>query len=215
MLVTKKQMELGVVLIHIGAETTGVAVYKEGQLFYTAIFPFGSSNITRDIVYGLRTSMEIAEKVKLKYAKAHRPNQKHQHKIDLSEFGGKGIVNSYDLDRIVYARCNEMFNIIANQIAKVDAKKQLAAGVVISGGGANMDGMVDFISEQLKLPTAIGVSHKYTGVTDKITDPGYAAAIGLMLQDMDSPIIPSTNPLEGIIGNIGSKLKSIFKSLTP
>ena len=213
--ITKKQMELGVVLIHIGAETTGVAVYKEGQLFYTAIFPFGSSNITRDIVYGLRTSMEIAEKVKLKYAKAHRPNQKHQHKIDLSEFGGKGIVNSYDLDRIVYARCNEMFNIIANQIAKVDAKKQLAAGVVISGGGANMDGMVDFISEQLKLPTAIGVSHKYTGVTDKITDPGYAAAIGLMLQDMDSPIIPSTNPLEGIIGNIGSKLNSIFKSLTP
>ncbi len=212
---TKKQKEAGVALVHIGSETTGLVIFQEGNLTYSTIIPFGSNYITKDLAYALHTSPDIAEKVKLKYATAHKPNLRNQQKIDLAEFGGKGIVYKHDIDKVIYARCNEMFTIIANSISKVDKKRQLAAGVVLTGGGANMPEIADFLESYVKLPTSIGSSRKYTGVTDKINDPGYAAAIGLMLEDMDSPSQQKAKKLGGIVGRVASRVKSVLKSLMP
>ncbi len=214
-ILTKKQMELGVALVHLGSETTGIAIYNEGKLSYTNIIPLGSNNITKDLVYGLRTNIEIADKVKLKYGSAEHPNRDDHQKIDLSEFGGKGIVTKSDIDKIIFARASEIFTLIAEEIAKVDHKQQLAAGVVLTGGGSNMPEVADFAKSFVKLPTIVGSSQKYTGVSDKITDPSYATAIGLMLEDMDVPKSSSNKTFEGIIAKIGHKAKTIFKGLMP
>ena len=212
---TKKHIEQGVALLHIGSETIGLAIFLEGQLSYTEIFPFGSNSITKDLVYGLRTSMDIAEKIKLKYGAASKPNMRNQQTIDLAEFGGKGVVLKSDIDKIIHARLNEMITIVAKQIDKVDSHKQLNSGVVITGGGANMPEITDFIKSYVKLPVMIGSSSKYTGVSEKIKDPGFTTAIGLMLEDMELPRNQKTSRFEGILGKVGIKAKSIFKSLMP
>lgn len=213
---TKKQLEQGVALINIGAETTGLAVFQEGKLIYSSILPLGANHITKDLVYGLQTNMDIAEQIKLKYGAARRPNPRNQHKIDLAEFGGKGVVYRHDIDKIIYSRCNEIFTLVAKEISNADQQKQLTAGVVLTGGGANMSEIAEFVKHYVKLPTVIGTSHKYTGVSDKITDPGYATAIGLMLTDMEMPHSSQKGKiLDGTLGKVGSKLKSVFKSLMP
>lgn len=212
---TKKQMELGVALLHIGSETTGLVIYQEGRLVYSSILPLGASNLTKDLVYGLKTSIEIAEKIKLKYGSARKPNPRHSKKINLEEFNIKGSVDQADVDKIIYARLNEIFLMVTKEIEKVDAKKQLAAGVVLAGGGANMRGIADLLKEYVELPTSIGSSQKYTGVSEKITDPSYAAAIGLMLHDMEIPRASKSSKFEGVIGSTLGKFKSIFKNILP
>lgn len=212
---TKKQIEQGVALVNIGSETTGLAVYLEGRLSFTTIFPFGSNNITKDLVYGLSTSMEIAEKIKLKYGVADKPNARNHEKIDLGEFGGKGTVLRSDIEKIIHARLDEMVTLIAKEILKIDNHKQLSSGVVLTGGGAKMPEINDFFKNYVKLPTSLGVSHKYTGVSEKITDPSYAAAIGLMLEDMDIPKSHRRPRMEGVLSKVVSKIKMIFKSLMP
>lgn len=212
---TKKHIEQGVALLHIGSETIGLCIFLEGQLTHTEIFPFGSNSITKDLVYGLRTSMDIAEKIKLKYGVASKPNLRNQQSIDLAEFGGKGVVLKSDIDKIIHARLNEMIGIVAKQIDKVDGHKQLNSGVVVTGGGANMPEITEFIKSHAKLPVSIGSSSKYTGVSEKIKDPGYTTAIGLMLEDMDVPRQQKTTRFEGVLGKVGHRAKSIFKSLMP
>lgn len=212
---TKKQIEQGVALVHIGSETTGLAVYLEGRLSYTTIFPFGSNNITKDLVYGLRTSMDIAEKIKLKYGVASKPNLRNQEKIDLGQFGGKGTVIKSDIEKIIHARLDEMITLVAKEIINTDHHKQLSSGVILTGGGAKMPEIADFVKSYVKLPTSLGTSHKYTGVSEKITDPGYSTAIGLMLEDMDTPRGHRKPRFEGVVGKVGGKVKSIFKSLMP
>jgi cell division protein FtsA len=177
--------------------------------------PLGSNNITKDLVYGLKTNIEIAEKVKIKYAEAKRPNPRDTKKIDLENLGGKGSFSKNDIDKIVFARCNEIFNIISKEIDKADPSRQLAAGIVLTGGGANLKGITDFVSETLKLPASIGSSQKYTGVSDKISDPSYTSAIGLMLEDMEIPRENKTSRFESLFGEVGTKIKSVFKKILP
>lgn len=213
---TKKQLEQGVALIDMGAETTGLAIFLEGRLAYSSILPLGTGHITKDLVYGLQTNIDIAEQIKLQYGVARRPNPRNQHKINLAEFGGKGVAYRHDVDKIIFARCNEIFTMIAKEISTLDKSKQLSSGVVLTGGGANMPEMADFVKNYVKLPTAIGTSHKYTGVSDKISNPSYAVAIGLMLADMEMPHAAGRGTvLGGRLGKIGAKAKSILKSLIP
>ncbi len=214
-LLTKKQMELGVVLVNFGSETTGIAIYREGKLVYSSILPLGSNNITKDLVYGLKTNIEIAEKVKIKYGEAKRPNPRDNKKIDLEAIGGKGTFSKSDIDKIIYARCNEIFKIISKEITKIDSNRQLAAGVVLTGGGANMKNITDFVSEVVNLPVSIGSSQKYTGVSDKISDPSYSAAIGLMLEDMEMPREQKNGRFEMLFGEIGVKAKAFIKKILP
>ena len=129
--------------------------------------------------------------------------------------GGKGVVLKSDIDKIIHARLNEIATIVAKEITKLDQHKQLSSGVVLTGGGANMPEIADFFKSYVKLPCTIGSSHKYTGVSEKITDPSYATAIGLMLEDMDIPREHKNSRFDGVLGKVGSRAKAIFKSLMP
>ena len=104
---------------------------------------------------------------------------------------------------------------MAKEIIKSDTHKQLASGVVLTGGGAKMPDLADFFKSYVKLPVSIGSSHKYTGVSEKIADPGYSTAIGLMLDDMDVPKTHKSHRFEANFGKFGTKLKELFKSLMP
>ncbi len=211
--VTKKQRELGVIVVDIGAETTGVAAFEEGNISYTTILPVGSNHITKDLVYGLRTNIDIAEKVKLKYARAQKPKGKDGEKINLEEFELKGAIARSEIDKIVSSRLHEIFTMVSGELRKAGKDSMLAAGVVLTGGGAKMEAITEFARDILKLPVVVGKPAGFSGLADRVSDPAYAAAIGLMLEDMEQPAVHIG--INGRVEKIFGRVKGIFKSFLP
>lgn len=210
---TKKQKELGVAVIDVGAETTGVVVFEEGQPSFTTVIPIGSNHITKDLIYGLRTNIDVAEKVKQSLGRVNAPKSSKE-KINLKEFGGNGEIARGELDMIVSSRVTEIFTMVQGELRKAGKDSMLASGVVLTGGGANLEGLSEFAGDILKLPVTIGKPTGFGGITDKVKGPGFAAAIGLMLEDMDQPTDKSGG-LNNSISKIMTRVKNIFKSFLP
>lgn len=211
---TKKQKELGVAVIDVGAETTGVVVFEEGQPSFTTIIPIGSNHITKDLIYGLRTNIDVAEKIKQSLGRAQAPKNNKKEKVNLKDFGGNGEIARGELDMIVNSRVGEIFTMVHGELRKAGKDSMLASGVVLTGGGANLEGIAEFASTILKLPVVIGKPTGFGGITDKVKGPGSAAAIGLMLEDMDQPADKSRG-LNNSISKIMTRVKNIFKSFLP
>lgn len=180
---TKKQKELGVVLINIGGGTTSMAVFEEGEILHTAILPIGAGHITNDIAIGLRTSIDVAEKVKLEYGIALSREVNNKEEIDISKFDSQeeGMVSRYHVAEIIEARTIEIFEMVQEDLKKIGKTGLLPAGAVLVGGGAKMPGIIELAKDILKLPISIGFPVGFTGVLDKVDDPSFATASGLLL----------------------------------
>lgn len=215
-LLTKQQKDLGCALVHFGSETTGIALYEGGVLSYTSIVPLGSNHITKDLVYGLRTSPEVAEKLKIDHGVATKPRGKTNKKIDLEQYGAAGNVYQSDIDTIISSRLEEIFTMVRDEIQKAaKLSNSLGAGIVLTGGGANMAEITHFVRGFINKPVHLGRATGYSGISDKISDPSYSTVVGLMLTDMDSPAVAGKNKLLGVFGSIPGKLKKVLKGLLP
>jgi cell division protein FtsA len=182
---SKRQKELGVVLIDIGGGTTGIAVYEEGDVLYSSVLPIGSGHITNDLAIGLRTGIDVAEKIKLKYVRAQSAKIASSEKVRIEELeSGDMMVARRELNKIVSARLDEIFQMVRSELAKVGKDLMLPGGAVLTGGGAKMGGIDEFAKDVLKLPVVIGKPEGLSGIVDRISDPAYAAPVGLMLENM-------------------------------
>lgn len=181
---TEQQLENGVAVIDFGGATTGVAIYEEGDLQYTAVIPVGSNNITNDLAIGLKTDPEIAEIVKLQHATAAsgRDSKKVsvKHEKETHEF------STGDIDEIVEARLEELFEDINSELKKAGRKGKLPNGVVFVGGGSQLKGLVDYAKQSLELAARIGKPKGFGGVAEQLESPAFAVAVGLMFSDMQS-----------------------------
>ncbi|MBA3678835.1 cell division protein FtsA [Candidatus Saccharibacteria bacterium] len=215
-LVSNQQKDLGVAVVHFGSETTGIVVYSAGVIIFTGIVPLGSNHITKDLVYGLRTSLEVAEKLKVEHGVARKPKGKTNHKLSLEEYGSAGNVYQYDIDTIISSRLEEIFVMVKDQLQKaLEGGETLGSGIIITGGGANMPELTHFARSILNTPTHLGRVTGYTGISDKISDPLFTSAVGLMLLDMEAPTSHSHRKLGQALPGIIGKIKSIFKGLMP
>lgn len=180
---SKKQKELGVVLINIGGGTTSVAVYEEGDLIHTAILPVGAGHITNDIAIGLRTSIDVAEKVKLEYGSAISRDISKKEGIDLSRIDSQqeGVVSRHHVAEIIEARLEEIFSLVQKELKQIGKAGLLPSGAVLVGGGAKLTHAADLAKEILGLPVQIGFPQGFGGVLDKVDDPSFATAAGLIL----------------------------------
>jgi len=119
---TKRQKELGVVCIDIGASTTGVTVYEEGTLKFSSIIPLGGDNVTNDVALGLRTSIEVAEKLKIEFSELNfDEDPKNDEEIDLSSLhiGEDGMLSRLYLSKIATARYEEILFFVREELRKV------------------------------------------------------------------------------------------------
>ncbi len=215
-LLSKQQKELGCAVVHFGAETTGIAIYESGALNYTSIIPLGSKHITKDLVYGLRTTEEVAENLKKDHGVASRPRAKTNQKINLEKYGAAGNVYQSDIDTIVSSRLEEIFTMVKDELIKAaKSPTSLGAGVVLTGGGANLTDIIPFMRNFLNKPVHLGQTTGYSGISDKISDPGFSSVIGLMLIDMESPAAAPHNKLFGTVKTVSSRVKTIIKGLLP
>jgi len=180
---TPRQKELGVALVNIGSATTSLAVFEEGDLLATYILPIGSAHITNDIAIGLRVSLELAEEIKLTYGQAMAKDVNKREEINLSEFDLKetGMANASYVAEIIEARMQEIFNLVDKKLMEIERSGLLPAGIVLTGGGAKMLGLIELAKKEFRLPASLGALHGVKTVIEKINDLNYTTAAGLLL----------------------------------
>jgi cell division protein FtsA len=210
---TKRQKELGVAVIDIGGGTTGIAIYEEGDVLYSSVIPVGAGHITNDLAIGLKTDVDVAEKIKLKYVRAHASKVNMAEKIRIEELGEDVVVARRELQNIAGARLEEIFHLVRAELKKVGKDHLLPGGVVLTGGGAKMVGIEELARELLDLPAIVGKPEGFTGIVDRINDPAFAAPVGLMLENMSHAAV-GPEPGAGI-GQTVDKIKGIFRNLLP
>lgn len=201
--VSERQKDLGVCVINIGASTTSLVVYEEGDVLYTAVLPIGSDHITSDIAIGLRTSIDVAEQVKLRYATCSPEDVSKKEEINLAELGAPEdeIVGRRFVADIAYARAQEIFEHVDKELKKIERSGMLPAGVVLTGAGAKLAGILEVAKATLRLPASAGIAIGVTSVIDRTNDPGMSTAIGLALWGYH---------IRGVAGNGG--IGKVFKS---
>lgn len=181
--VTKRQKELGVVVIDVGSGGTNVSVFEEGTVLHSASLPVGGDNVTNDIAIGLRTSIDTAEKIKIEYGSCIPEDIHDRETIDLSLLSkiDTQTVSKKQLAEIIQARYHEIFAMVKDELARVQRDGMLPAGAILCGAAVKMPGVIDLAREVLNLPVQIGFPTNYEGVVDKIEDPAYASVIGLVI----------------------------------
>ena len=212
--VTKRQRELGCVLVDMGATTTGITVFIDDSVLYTKVFPVGAASITNDIAIGLRTSVDVAEKVKLKYGFAVSADVKETEKIDLSaiDINEEAVVMQKNVAEIIQDRLEEIFALIRDELRRINYDTLLPAGIIMTGGGAKLAGIDDLAKSFFKLPVNIGKPHSLGGLTEKIYDPMYSTAVGLLLYSFDES---GNGSGSRTVSTIYGKVKDIFKVFLP
>lgn len=201
----RQQKEAGTVLVDIGAGTTNVVVIEDGEVQHVAVIPMGGTHITNDLAIGLRTDLDIAERVKLEHASLSSKAYKAVAAVSVGKV--QHTFNADDVKMIVEARVEELFEFVDKELKKINRSRKLPGGVVIVGGSAALPGMAEFARDQLQLSARVGNLLPIGGLADISEDSSYVVCIGLMLLDMI---------LESSVGNSGydSESTSLIKSVS-
>lgn len=213
---TSKQKELGVAAINIGSSTTSVAIFEQGELLHLAVLPIGSEHITSDIAIGLRTSIDVAESIKLRYGCA-LPEKNDEEDIDLAmiDSNENGKVNKSYVHEIIEARVEEILKKVDQELKRVDRSGKLPAGVVLTGAGSKLPKIVDLAKKTLRLPATLGYPLQITSVIDTANDLGMTTAIGLVKWGAEATNASGGRTKFRSIGDVGGKMKKWLKSLMP
>jgi cell division protein FtsA len=206
---TKRQKELGVVLVDIGGGTTSMAVFEEDNLLASAVIPVGGKHITNDIAIVLRTSIDVAEKVKLEFGHALPKEITKKEDINLSEIDSneEGMVSRHHVAEIIEARLEEIFNLVNKELKVIKKDKLLPAGAVLVGGTSKLPGAIDLAKEILGLPAQTGFPAPMDGIVDKIDDPSFATVAGLIVWNFeDAEAKKGSRPSDKFIGSLSGRV---------
>ncbi len=211
---TKDQKELGVALVNLGSTTTSVAVYEEGDILTAKVLPIGSRHITNDIAIGLRVNVDLAEQIKINYGTSVPSNVKASEKIDLSEFSDEetGTASRKRVANIIKARSEEIFDMVNDELGKIDRKEKLPAGVVLTGAGSKLNGLVETSKDVFKMPASLGSPKGFDSVTKRAYDSSYATATGLVLWGKGEDTL-SKKSFD--FNTVSKKAKNILKKILP
>lgn len=207
-ILTPRQKELGVALLDIGAGTTGLTVFEEGDLIHIAIFPVGSANITNDVAVGLKTDIDTAERIKIEFGSCIWRASKKKEKIKKIGKEDPIIFSQKMLGSIIEARMSEIFDLTNKELRKISRQGKLPSGIVLTGGGVKLPRIVEFAKKELKLPCQIGYP---SGIAGLEKDPALSSVSGLVLRGIDLDV----DGLPPFQGAFLSKLKKVFRIFIP
>ncbi len=177
------ERNLGVALVDLGGGTTDIAMFFEGHIQHTSVVALGGQNVTNDIAIGLRTPPEQAENIKINHGCATRSMVKQNETLTVPGVGGRAprVISRSVLTDIIQPRMEEIFSLAYQEMEKSDLLNLMAAGAVITGGGALLPGAVELAEELWGLPVKLGVPKYLGGLTDSVRNPIYSTAVGLTL----------------------------------
>lgn len=211
---TDDEKELGVCVLDIGGGTMDMVIYAGGAIRHTAVIPVAGNQVTSDIAKILCTPLSHAEEIKVKYACALRQLVSMEENIEVPSVGGRPArsMSRHTLAEVVEPRYQEIFELAYEEIRRSGFEDQIAAGLVLTGGTAKMEGAIEFAEEVFKMPVRLGTPEKINGLTDYVNDPGFATAIGLLLYGKEAANQESREVPAGLsVSNVWQRLHSWFK----
>jgi len=216
----KNQREYGVMHLDFGGGTSSLTIFEEADLLHSVVLPVGSKHITSDLAVALRTSMDVAERIKLEHGStSNSEDGRKKEMLDLSSAIGeeKFILPKKQLARVVDARTQELLDLVSAELKKVARNGMLPAGVVVSGGGANLPGLLPYIKDSLRLPVRLARPLHMDGVVDAAADPAFAVATGLVLWGVEQEASGDgkSHASSGNFSDTASKLLGWFKNFMP
>ena len=180
---TDDEKELGVALVDIGGGTTDIAIYERGSLWHTAVVGIGGDHFTNDIAVGLRTPVPDAEKIKRKCGCALSGMVDEDETMEVASVGGRKprVMARRILSEILQPRAEEIFHLVWDEIRRAGYEKSLNSGIVLTGGGAILDGMPEIAEQIFDLPIRRGCPAGVGGLADHVNSPTFATGVGLAL----------------------------------
>lgn len=180
---TDDEKDLGICMVDIGGGTTDIAIFTDGAIQHTAVIPIAGDQVTNDIAIALRTPTQHAEDIKVQYACALPQLANSEESIEVAGVGGRQSrrLARQTLAEVVGPRYEELFTLVQDELRRSGYEDLMAAGVVLTGGSAKMEGAVELAEEIFHLPVRIGVPQFVTGLSDVVKSPIYATGVGLLL----------------------------------
>ncbi len=212
---TADEKELGVALVDIGGGTTEIAIHERGSLWHTAVIGIGGDHFTSDIAVGLRTPMPDAEKLKRKCGCALSSMVDEDDTMDVASVGGRKprIMARRILSEILQPRAEEIFHLVWDEIRRAGYEKSLHSGIVLTGGGAILDGMPEIAEQIFDLPIRRGCPTGVGGLADHVNSPTFATGVGLVLYGYRNAIEDRARaPVgAGALVRVAGRLRGLFK----
>jgi cell division protein FtsA len=211
---TDDEKELGVCLVDVGGGTTDIAVFSSGAIRHTAVIPIAGDQVTNDIAVSMRTPTQYAEDIKIRYACALSQLANPDESIEVPSVGDRPArrLARQTLAEIVEPRYEELFNLIREELRRSGFEEVVAAGIVLTGGSARMEGAIELAEEIFHVPVRLGLPGHVKGLSDVVRNPIYSTGVGLLLYARENSAPASrAAALGGNVAGVFERMKSWFK----
>jgi cell division protein FtsA len=180
---TEDEKDLGVCLVDIGGGTTDIAVFTGGAIRHTAVIPIAGDQVTNDIAVALRTPTQYADEIKIKYACALTQLAQADESIEVPSVGDRPArrLARQTLAEVVEPRLEELLTLVQTELRRSGFEDLVAAGMVLTGGTAKIEGIIDLAEEIFHMPVRLGLPQHVSGLADVVRNPIYATGVGLLL----------------------------------
>ncbi|MBW4027905.1 cell division protein FtsA [Acidipila rosea] len=181
--VSSDERELGSCLVDIGAGSTELVVFFEGSVAHTSVIPIGGDHFTNDLAVGLHLSVEEAEWIKCRYGHAVVTSVPSENELEVTGLPGQQprIVRQRNLAEILEPRARELFHMLRDNLRQGGVLEALGAGCILTGGGAQLPGMLDTAESLLRVPARIGTPVPLSRMPEELMTPECSALVGLLL----------------------------------
>jgi cell division protein FtsA len=211
---TEDEKELGVCLVDVGGGTTDIAVFGNGAIRHTAVIPIAGDQVTNDIAVSMRTPTQYAEDIKIRYACALSQLANPDESIEVPSVGDRPArrLARQTLAEIVEPRYEELFNLIREELRRSGFEEVIAAGIVLTGGSARMEGAIELAEEIFHVPVRLGLPGQVKGLGDVVRSPIYSTGVGLLLYARENSAPASRAALlGGNVAGVVDRMKNWFK----
>ena len=213
--VTDDEKELGVCVVDVGGGTIDMVIYTDGAIRHTSVIPAAGNQITSDIAKIFRTPISHAEEIKINYACALKDMVSMEESIEVHSVGGRPsrAMSRHTLAEVIEPRYQELFELVHDEIRASGFEEQIAAGIVLTGGTAKMEGAVEFAEEIFQMPVRVGEPLAMKGLSEYVEDAKFATAVGLLQygkEHLVSQLSSKTKASEGVWQRIQSWFKGEF-----
>jgi len=210
-----EERERGTLLMDIGSGTTGYALYADGEVQHSGVSPIGASHFTNDLAQVLRTPFDEAERLKVRSGACLASLVGDEEGISIPAIGGGAtqVVRRRELCEILQPRAEELFGLIHDDLHRIGRADLLRGGVVLTGGGAQLNGLLELAEQMFGTATRYGLPERFHGLSQVIESPTWAAAAGLLRYALVVEDSPGRKPERLSVRSVVSGLRGMFADL--